>query len=115
MLDSLSQQKDGADATGGESLGASGLFVVDIGRGHHRYRPFGPGSIGQSFLDPPSRFLKESLLACGAFFSVSRTHSKAPLSWNSEDVFSPTLFQTPAGLSSFFEEIPPPEKNITLG
>jgi hypothetical protein len=54
---------------------------VDIGRGHHRYRPFGPGSIGQSFLDPPSRFLKESLLASGAFFAVSRTHSKDPLFW----------------------------------
>jgi hypothetical protein len=59
--------------------------------------------------------LKESLLACGAFFSENSTHSKAPLFWNSEDVFSPTLFQKPAGFSSFFSEILPPEKNITLG
>ena len=101
-LDLLSQQKDGADATGTESPDAIGLFVVDIGRGHHGYGPLGSGSIGQTFLDSPSTFLEESLLACGAFFSDSSTHSKAPLFWNSEDVFSPTLFQKPAGFSSFF-------------
>ena len=101
-LDLLSQQEDGADATGTESPHAIGLFIVDIGRGHHGYGPLGSGSIGQSFLDSPPSFLEESLLACGAFFSDSSTHSKAPLFWNSEDVFSPTLFQKPAGFSSFF-------------
>jgi hypothetical protein len=57
--------------------------------------------MGDSLLDSPPTFLKGSLLACGAFFSDSGTHSKAPWFWNSEDVFSPTLFQKPAGLSSF--------------
>jgi hypothetical protein len=46
--------------------------------------------------------LEKALLACGAFFSESGTHSKAPLFWNTEDVFLPTLFQKPAGFSSFF-------------
>ena len=101
-LDLLSQQEDGTDATGTEPPHAIGLFIVDIGRGHHGYGPLGSGSIGQSFLDSPSPFLEESLLACGAFFSDSSTHSKAPLSWNSEDVFPPPLFQKPAGFSSFF-------------
>jgi hypothetical protein len=86
------------------------LVAVIIGTGLS-----GPGAFGQSFLDPPSRFLKESFLACGAFFSENSTYSKAPLFWNSEDVLLPTLFQKPAGFSSFFSEILPPEKNITLG
>jgi hypothetical protein len=60
--------------------------------------------MGDSLLDSPPSLLEESLLACGAFFSDSGTHSKAPLSWNSEDVFLPTLFQKLGGLSSFFRE-----------
>jgi hypothetical protein len=114
-LDFLSQQKDGADATGTESPGALGLFVVDIGRGHHRYGPLGSGSIGQAFLNSPSTFLEHSLLACDAFFSDSSTHSKAPLFWNSDDILTITLFQKPAGFSSFFSEILPPELYITHG
>ena len=78
------------------------MFVVDIGGGHHGYGPLGTGRIVESFLDSPSPFLEESLLACRAFFSESSAHSKAPLFWNSEDVFSPPLFQKPAGFSSFF-------------
>ena len=81
---------------------AIGPLIVDIGRGHHGHGPLGSGDIGQTFLDPPPPFLEGSLLACGAFFSESSTHSKAPLSRNSEDVFSPTLFQKPAGFSSSF-------------
>ena len=95
-------QKDGADATSTESPHAIGPLIVDIGRGDHGDGPLGSGSMGDSLLDSPPRVLEESLLACGAFFSDSGTHSKAPLFWNSEDVFSPTLFQKPAGFSSFF-------------
>src|ERR1700677_946545 len=106
-LDFLSQLEDSTDATGTESAHASGLFIVDIGRGHHGHGALGPGSIGQTFLNSPSGFLEESLLTCGAFFSDSRTHSKTPLYWNSEDVFPPPLLQKPAGFSSFFREILP--------
>ena len=101
-LDFLSHQKDGADATGTETPGALGLFIVDIGRGHHGYGPLGSGRIGQTFLDSPSTFLEGSLLACDAFFSDRSSHSKAPLFWSIENVFLPTLFQKPAGFSSFF-------------
>jgi hypothetical protein len=71
--------------------------------------------VGESLLDSPPTFLEESLLACGAFFSDSGAHSEAPLFWNSEDVFSPTLFQKLAGFSSFFREIVPAGLYITLG
>ena len=114
-LDLPSQEQDGPDATGGESPGATGRFIVDIGGGHHGYGPLGPGGIGQTSLDPPPTILEGTLLACGAPFSESGTHSKAPFFWNSEDVFVPLLFQKPAGLSSFFSRILPGGLYITLG
>jgi hypothetical protein len=101
-LDLPGQEKDGADAASTESAGATGLFIVDIGGGHHGNRSLGPGRLGESLLEAPANLLEESLLACGAFFSDSGAHSKAPLPWNSEDVFSPPLFQKLAGFSSFF-------------
>src|ERR1700677_509199 len=104
-LEFLNHLEDSINATGTEPPHAIGLFIVDIIRSHHGYGPLGPGSIGQTILDSQSPILEESLLACGAFFSDSSTHSKTPLSWNSEDVFSPTLFHKPVGFSSFFREI----------
>ena len=79
------------------------------------YGSLGPGRLGESLLDPPPSFLEQSLLACGAFFSESSTHSKAPLFWRIEDVFVPPLFQKLAGFSSLFFEIEPCEFYITLG
>ena len=105
--DPLSQQEEGPDAAGTEPADAIGMFVVDVGRGHHGSWPLGAGRLVESFLDSPSPLLEESLLACGALFSESSTHSKAPLSWNSEDVFAPPLFQKLAGFSSYFREIEP--------
>src|SRR5262249_31052366 len=101
-LEFLSHQEDGADAAGTEPPHAIGPLRVDIGGGHHGCGALGSGRMGDSLLDSPPGFLEGSLLACGAFLSDSGTHSKAPLSWNSEDVFLSTLLQKPAGLSSFF-------------
>src|SRR5262245_40766199 len=98
--DLLSQEEEGPDAPGTEPAGAPGRFVVDIGGGHHGYRPLGSGRIGEPFLNPPPPPLEESLLACRLLFSESRAHSKAPLSWNCEDVILPPLFQGLAGFSS---------------
>ena len=103
-FDPLSQQEEGADAAGTEPADAIGMFVVDVGRGHHGSRPLGAGRRVESFLDPPSPLLEESLLACRRVFSESSTHSKAPLSWNGEDVFLPPLFQKHAGFSSYFSK-----------
>ena len=103
-LDSLGHLKNGADAAGAESPDTVGVFVVDIGRGHHGHGPLGPRGIVQPFLNSPPTFLENSLLACRRFISESSTHSKAPLFRNSEDVFSPTLFQKLAGFSSFFSD-----------
>ncbi len=102
QVDLLSQEKDGADAAGAKPLDAIGQFVMDIGRGHHGYGPLGPRHIDESLLNSSSPFLEDSLIAGLAFFSESSSHSKASLSWNSEDVFSPTLFQKHGRFSSLF-------------
>ena len=101
-LDSLGHQNDGADAARAETPDTVGVFVVDIGRSHHGYGPLGHRRVIQSFLNSPSTFLENSLLACRRFISESSTHSEAPLFRNSEDVFSPLLFQKLVGFSSFF-------------
>ncbi len=106
-FDPLGQQEEGADAAGAEPADAVGIFVVDVTRGHHGSGPLGTGRRIESFLDPPSPLLEGSLLACGALFSESSTHSKAPLSWNGEDVLLPPLFQKHAGFSSYFRGIGP--------
>src|SRR5262249_48886995 len=111
----LSQEEEGTDATGTEPAGAGGRFVVDIGGGHQGYRPLRARRVVEPFLNSPSPLLEESLLACRSLFSESSAHSKAPLSWNSEDLFLPPLFQKLAGLSSLFFEIGPREFFITLG
>src|SRR5262249_1264445 len=103
--DLLSQEEDGPDAAGTEPASARCRFVVDVGGGHHGYRPLGAGRIGEPFLDSPPPLLEESLLACRSLFSESSAHSKAPLSWNGENVISSTLFQELAGFSSFFFRI----------
>src|SRR6516165_4557746 len=63
-IDFLSQEEDSTDAAGTEATDAISMFVVDIGRRHHGYRPLGTGRIVESFLNSPSPFLEESLLAC---------------------------------------------------
>ena len=114
-FDLLSQAEQGADAPGTESADPTGRFIVDIARGHHGDRPLGSGSMGGSLLDSPPTFLEESLLACGAFFADSSTHSKTSISWNGEDVFLPPLFQDLRGFSSFFWDLNQDELYITLG
>ena len=78
-LDFLGQEKDGPDAAGTEPTDATGMFVVDIGGGHHGYRPLRPGRIVEPFLNSPSSLLEGSLLAGSPLFSESSAHSKAPL------------------------------------
>ena len=106
-LDLLSQQEEGADAAGTEPPDAIGRLIVDIGRGHHGYGPLGSGRIGESLLDSPPTVLEGSLLACGAFSSESSTHSKAPLFWNSEDVFVTSIIPETCGVFELFREILP--------
>ena len=114
-IDLLSQEEEGTDAAGPEPAGALGVVIMDIGGGHHRYRPLGTGCIGEAFLDSPPPVLEDSLLACGPLFSESSAHSKAPWSWNGEDVLLPPLFQESAGFSSFFLRIGAGEPQNTLG
>ena len=106
-LDLLGQEEEGADAAGTEPAAPTGVFVVDIAGGHHGYRPLRAGRVVEPFLDPPLPLLEESLLACRSLFSESGAHSKAPLSWNGEDVNLPPLFQDHAGFSSFFSRSAP--------
>ena len=115
QADLLSQQEDGADAAGTEALDAIGEFVVDVGGGHHGPGRSGPGVFSSRFWIRRRPSWKNLFLRACAFFSESSSHSKAPLFWNSEDVFSPLLFQKPAGFSSFFRKIAPVGVYITLG
>jgi hypothetical protein len=96
------QQQHDTDAAGAKTLDAIGQFVLDVGGGHHGHRPLGTGWLPKTLVNSSPSFLENSLLACLALFSESSTHSKASLSWNSEDVFSPTLFQKHRRFSSFF-------------
>ena len=97
------QEEHGADAAGAESLDPIAQLVVNIACGHHGYGPLRLRRIDQSFQNSPSALL-ELLIACFAFFSDSSTHSKASLSWNSEDVLLPLLFQKTRGLSRLFSD-----------
>ncbi len=98
----LSQEENGTDAASTEATDTISVFVVDIARRHHRYRPLGTGRIVESFLNSPSPFLEKSLLACRTLFSEKYAHSKAPFFWNSEDVFLPPLFQKNRGVFELF-------------
>jgi hypothetical protein len=75
---------------------------VDIGRGHHGFGSLLVANIREPEPDSPPSFLEDSLPAGLAFFSDSSTHSKASFSWNSEDLFLPTLFHNHWGFSSTF-------------
>ena len=113
-LESLDHLKNEADAAGAESADAIGIFVVDIGRGHHGNGPLGHRGIVEAFLNSPSTFLENSLLACRRFISESSAHSKAPLFRNNEDVFLPTLFQKHSGVFELFLGTTPIQPKITL-
>ena len=79
QADLLSQQENGADTAGTEPFYAIGVFVVDIGGGHHRFGPLGIADILETLANSPPSFLKDSLLASQTFFSESSSHSKASL------------------------------------
>jgi hypothetical protein len=115
QADLLSQQKNGADTSGAEALDTIGVFVVDIGRGHHGLGLFGLANIRETEANSAPSLLEDSLLASPAFFSETSTHSKASFIWNSEDVLLPTLFHNHWGFSSTFSDLYLRFFLITLG
>ena len=126
-----SQQEHGADAPGAEALDTIGQFVVDIAGGHHRFFAFRSLPILDAFEDSPLAFVEDSAfaflrlptvafsglstVAISRLLGDSNTHSKTSISWNSEDVFLPPLFQDLRGFSSFFWNLNQDELYITLG
>ena len=118
-----SQQEHSTDAPGAEALDTIGQFVVDIAGGHHRFIAFGSWPILHALEDSPLAFVEDSAIAFSRLPTVafsglstvaisrllgdSSTHSKTSISWNSEDVFLPPLFQEHAGFSSFFSGAAP--------
>ena len=67
---------------------ATGHLVLDVGGGHHGYGPLGPGKFARRLLIR-RRPSSTRLLIAGfafSFFRSSSTHSKASLSWDSENV-----------------------------
>jgi hypothetical protein len=117
------QQEHGADAAGGEALGAAGEFVMDIVGGHHGLIAFGLVAILDAFEDPLATFAEDPAIAFSPLVGVafsgllgeSSSHSKASVGWKFEDVFPPQLFHNLRGFSSFFRDFGPGQKNITLG
>jgi hypothetical protein len=113
----------GADAASGKALDTVGEFVVDVVGGHHRLIAFGSGAVRDAIEEPLPTLTESSAVAFPGFLGVafsgflgdSSSHSKASEGWNSEDVFSPLLFQILRGFSSFFRTIWLKKKNITLG
>jgi hypothetical protein len=63
QADRSSQHENGADTAGTEPFDAIGVFVVDIGCGHHRFGSLGVADILETQLNSPPPFLKDSLLA----------------------------------------------------
>ncbi len=106
QADPARQQQHDTDAAGAETLDAIGQFVLDVAGGHHGNRPLGtPGGFPSRLLiRRQDVVLENSLLACLAFFRKVALTRKPSLSWNSEDVFSPTLFQKQRTFSSFFSK-----------
>ena len=110
QADPARQQVHGADAASGEALDAIGEFVVDVVGGHHRLIAFRSGAVLDAIEDLALTLTESSAVAFPGFLGVafsgllgdSSSHSKASECWNSEDVFSPPLFQILRGFSSFF-------------
>ena len=113
QADPAGQQEHGADAAGGKALDAIGEFVVDVVGGHHGLIAFRSGPVLDAIEESPPTFMESSAVAFPGFLGVafsgllgdSSSHSKASEGWNSEDVFSPQLFQILRGFSSFFRNI----------
>jgi hypothetical protein len=94
-------QEEGTEAAGTEALNPISQFVMDVGGGDHGLITFRTGAILDAIENPSLAFpenLAVPLLGlvavafCG-FLGESSSHSKASAVWNSEDVFSPRLFQ----------------------
>src|SRR4051794_11342671 len=106
----VGQQEHGADAAGGEAVGAFGELIMDVGGGHHGAWGFGPGSILDAAEDSPPPLSEEIAVAFAAFLGVaiaaalgeSGSHSKTSEAWNSDDMCEPKLFQELRGFSSVF-------------
>jgi hypothetical protein len=96
---------------------------MEIVGGHHGLIAFGLVAIGDAVEDPLPTFAEDPAIAFSPLVGVafpgllgdSRSHSKASVGWNSEDVYLPLLFLFLRRFSSFFSEFGRSEKNITLG
>src|SRR5271157_2187300 len=126
-----SQQVEGTDSASGETLDAVRQFVMDVGGGHHGLVALRPGPILDALEYSELAFVEDSAVAFSRLLAVtfprlspvafsaplgdSMTHSKASVSWNSENVFRPPLFQNLRGFSSFFRDFFQVHLYITLG
>jgi hypothetical protein len=118
-----SDQKQGAETAGTEAVDAAGEFVVDVGGGHHGLIALWPGAILDAIEDSLSPFAEDSAvsfsglvaLVFAGFARDSSSHSKTFVVWNSEDVFSPLLFQKLRGFSSYLLDSCLDGLQITLG
>ena len=131
QADPVCQQGHGADAAGGEALGAAGRLIVDVGGGDHGPVALGSGPILDAVEDPAPTLAEDPAVAFPGLVAAvipgllavvfsgllgeSRSHSKVSVVWKSEDVILPPLFQELRGFSSFFRDFDAEALYITLG
>jgi hypothetical protein len=116
-------QEHGAETTGTEAVDAAGEFVVDVGSSHHGVIAFGAGAVLDAIEDSLTTFAEDLAVSFSGLVALvfpgfardSRSHSKTSVVWNSEDVFSPLLFQKFRGFSSFLPDSCLDGRQITLG
>jgi hypothetical protein len=94
---------------------------VDVAGGYHGLFALWPRPVLDAVEDSLLAFMKSSAVtfsflavAFAGFLGDSSSHSKASEGWNSEEVFSPLLFQILRGFSSFFPGFSGTKKNIPL-
>src|SRR5262249_31660659 len=115
-------QEQGAEAAGGEPMGALTQFVADVGGGDHRVLALGSGAIGDAVEEPAAPASQELTVAVagrGALASAgpgrdNGHHSRPSVAWKHVDVNRPTFFQDPGGFSSFSRAADPGLLYITL-
>src|SRR4029077_10563727 len=100
-------QEHGTNAASGKPLDTIGQFVMYICSGHDGNVTLGFRKLSESIQESLLPLLQEPLVtlpiplavAFPRFLGEHSTHSKAPYSWSSEDLFHSPLFQNLGGFS----------------
>src|SRR5262249_28078073 len=115
-------KQQGAEAAGGQPVGALAQLVLDVGGGDHRDLALGFGAIRDAVEEPASPSSPELPVAVAGLGALASPglgrdnshHSKPSVAWKHVDPTQPTFFQDPGGFSSFSRAADPGPLYITL-